>query len=454
MPLFGGVTPKLRRLSFLSVGFSWDDPLFKNLTYLRLSRERSPWQLRIGAGIYDRIVFQERFFQILLDCPELVTLQLNNVGPRKGTSSHQYIPVPKLRHLTLLGLTDALHCRYILSCLRSPVLQRLEISHSGKREHDIYEVLPIGFALHPLISNVEAIDFTVDWDEGTIEADFIVGDLDNIGEEEEISVFKTMGTMGDIVDVVGKFKYRGLAYDEDDTAHISLFTTFLRQFCPSKASSLGICDLDSSFLHFPFSEFFGHFNAVQELVVDEGLGVDGHLVCKFLASAARDAEHRNAVALPSLRVLTFYYINFNKGFKRLCSFLEHRKRRQLPMEEVEFRNCNNFTSEMSDIVGQLVRDVIAVEDDEAQVCVIKSQLFAIALNPPLFRHRRCKMYGGNGQIIRGCLLYKISKDKDFQVCKPMQTVDFLLRLADREDGLSIVVTTCAKIRGICSNALP
>lgn len=111
-PLFGGQTQQLLHVHFSYFAPQWDDPLYRNLTYLRLEELISQPSI-------------SRILDILRGCPNLEHLFLRSVLSARSDNEHSLpsIALPFLRHLSLvkespeniIALLDQLHTN---PCLR------------------------------------------------------------------------------------------------------------------------------------------------------------------------------------------------------------------------------------------------------------------------------------------------------------------------------------------------
>ena len=91
-PLFSAHTPNLRHIDFMFFSPRWDDPLFQNLTYLRLERSNT------AATV-------PQLLTIMKACPNLEYLILNHAIHIHSTAleTSPIIRLPHLRHLAVLA---------------------------------------------------------------------------------------------------------------------------------------------------------------------------------------------------------------------------------------------------------------------------------------------------------------------------------------------------------------
>lgn len=159
-PLFGGVTPNLRKVSLKFVDFSWDDVLFKNLVFLRIQHDGDRIE---GTPSLPKITIR-RLFQIISDCPGLVTLDIafiGSLGDQASFTPVSQIPLPNLRHLVLSGLENLPTCSALLRALQMPCLQRLHVSHFGFPTSHIDDLLPTDFRFNPIIARTKTVHSTL-----------------------------------------------------------------------------------------------------------------------------------------------------------------------------------------------------------------------------------------------------------------------------------------------------
>jgi hypothetical protein len=137
---FGGVSPQLREISFDYIHAAWEDPLYANLTRLRLGHPS------IRCSLFEMLV-------ILKKCPKLEELELvealtgslfaankqpPDVEPYNGPDSVRVhvvldkmaegkpISLPHLRHLNIDD-TDAYGMSHLLTCIELPPLRVLSL---------------------------------------------------------------------------------------------------------------------------------------------------------------------------------------------------------------------------------------------------------------------------------------------------------------------------------------
>ncbi len=244
-PLFGGDTPNLRKVSWKSVDFSWEDPLFKNLTFLRMNTPLASTTLQM-----------RRFFQIMSNCPELVTLDLAFVGPVVPANfmPEARVSLPHLRHLVLTGMENAASCHYVLSGLRVPCLQRLHLNHFGFPASHIDMLLPADFSFNPIIARTQVVDISLDWGESMIEVNYIPGEDLSEPWEDVDGVFSTSAPRGDRMvvemDVICKFHYEAVEYEDPDFT--ALYLSFIQRFCSPQTQDLVLCDMGQLNSDLPF----------------------------------------------------------------------------------------------------------------------------------------------------------------------------------------------------------
>jgi len=375
-PLFGGDTPNLRKVSLKSVDFSWDDPLFKNLTLLRIWDDSDR---RVGTipntPLVPTTLRMQRFFQIMTDCPELVTLDLAFVGPviPANFMPNARVSLPHLRHLVLTGMENAASCHCVLSGLRVPCLQRLHLNHFGFPEPHIDMLLPADFSFNPIIARTQTIDISLDWGESMVEVNYLPSE--DVGEpwEDLNEVFSTTAPRGGRMvvetDAICKFRYETFEYE--DPEFTALYLSFIQRFCSPQTQELVLCDLGrfGSDLPFDSQALFAHFSSVQRLVVQNGTKATGasfRSVMALLKSFSKDAEMSGdkVVALPSLKIVSFVDVDISEGFCDFCVFLRHRKGRSEPLEEVEIIGAKNIRPNMLDDLRELSGTVTVYNDSD------------------------------------------------------------------------------------------
>lgn len=350
VPLFGGQTPNLRKMSLKQAKFSWDDTLLKNLTFLRLWGCDERWS---ATPSNNPKATAERFFRVMSDCPNLVTLDLAFVGPliQENFSPASRVTLPHLRHLILSGMVDFTTCHALLSGLQLPGLQRLHVSHLGFAPTHVDMLLPVEFSFNPIISRTVLMDASLHWSTSMFEVNF-VPDQATL-EACEGSSFCTNVPRGgnrvmDELDVICKFHYE--AFDGGVPAFAMFYVSFLRRFCSPQTPELSLCDLGNTSHDEPFDAeaLFAHFKAVRWLEVRNGVQATGATLCSvlaFLKTASESADSSNdetvALALPSLSKISLYDVDLSSGIDDLCVFLRHRKGRQVQLEELEFIRAKN-----------------------------------------------------------------------------------------------------------------
>lgn len=368
-PFFGDHTPNLRKVSLKSVDFSWNSPLFKNLTFLRI------WDAveRLGSTA-NRIesfplVTLNRLFQIMSDCPNLVTLDLAYVGPeiQENFTVGSRVTLPHLRHLILSGMKSVSVCSSVLSGLKTPNLQRLQVQHFGISASHIDVLLPADFSFNPIIANTQTLDVSLLWGESMLEVDYMPDE--NLRGPQ---VFETCAPRSEKmeidIDVVCKFRYE--SFDCYTPIFTGFYLSFIQRFSSPQIPTLVLCDLGRSKFDLPFDSraLLNHFSSVQYLEIHNGSraagrGAEGVLDYLRMRSEVADDEE---VALPSLRTIALVLFDFTQGFDNLRSFLHHRKERSVPLETLEIEAAKNLLPDILAHLKELV-GVVLLCDEELKV---------------------------------------------------------------------------------------
>ncbi len=183
-PLFGGCTPNLRKLSLDGAEVPWTSPIFKNLTFLRISKDTdTPERNRVDL---DMLV------KIIRGCPDLVSLELEFAGPvwpagyRNATGAGAFVSLgPKvevrsLRNLLLHGMTEMALVKAFCSSLQTAKLQSLRVGHFGLSISDIDEFLPQTLLFDPRSNLCNCIKLDVNSNCEWVDAEqYLVDDLES-----------------------------------------------------------------------------------------------------------------------------------------------------------------------------------------------------------------------------------------------------------------------------------
>ncbi|KLO15781.1 hypothetical protein SCHPADRAFT_962352 [Schizopora paradoxa] len=348
-PIFGGITPQLQKLMFQKVKFSWDDPIFKNLSYLSVS----------CVAVRDSEVSLKRLLEILSRCPDLVTfgLAVRVESPQSSLSLLPVISLPYLRNLILTQLENAVQCKTILSCLQTQVLQMLDIFHFDMPAQDIRQIIPIQFKSEDL----ELQKIYINWDLSTIEVQ------SQMASNKITSVHLRTKDNLHCKRNMCSFRYQccNFPWDIDRTSALSkLLAPVLRQICSPEAKIIKIENNHPPMLeacHFPFTELFRHCHKMETLIIDGMFDEQCHQLKVSLHAEVQAAEDQDTVALPSLQELSLSNVDLGIGLNGIYSFLLHRHIRGCPLKVVSLIECNNI---QSDILEKAVTNLEVMNYDE------------------------------------------------------------------------------------------
>lgn len=357
-PLFSAVIPKLKRLLLKSVRFSWHDHCFTNLTFIHISLqdnlESDQW-ITGSTNTGNSLLSLNRLLQILSNCPELVTLDLHGVRLFGDILTILPVLLPNLQHLNLNGIFNPEQCLSILSCIETPILQTLKISHPFNTPHSFdKDDLPPERCFNLFSASAMQVNYRISCQWCSLpDLNFTVAN--KLGNS---CLVAPPSDYSDALDKICKFKYSVTECNEyHESAFKLFFLSFLDQFCSPSTKSLTL--YTTFFTNFPFNEFFAHFVDLEELCLSACLGGRSQPFFQFLQGITENANHsdQNILALPSLRIIVFYKIDFANDMEKVLDFLDLRKLQGHPLDEVKAVQCINTPPVYFDAMRQFVQHV-------------------------------------------------------------------------------------------------
>ncbi|KAG8927734.1 hypothetical protein FRC02_007820 [Tulasnella sp. 418] len=158
--LFGGVTPRLQRLSIKTMSLDWKSSLFSTVTdlYVHCSTFNSPsllgdWQclrkLTIRADPTSPLQFD--FEQPTIVLPDLEVLELNGVSEEDIVSILSFVEMPNLRRLLFTHIKDSVNVVFH-SIFPLPRLRELRLHATEMCQDNLLRVLN-------KVRNLETISF-------------------------------------------------------------------------------------------------------------------------------------------------------------------------------------------------------------------------------------------------------------------------------------------------------
>ncbi|KLO15774.1 hypothetical protein SCHPADRAFT_938474 [Schizopora paradoxa] len=374
-PIFDGCTPALRKLSLDNVEIPWDSAIFKNLTLLRICHH--PESLAIG--VIGKVTL-DRLLEILVDCPSLVSLELQNAGPISGgdgkLQNSSRVDLPYLRNISVETMEDMTVVKSFLGSLHTSVLQNFDIEMVALPLGNISNLFPQTLKFDPRLAlcNYIVLDFTP-WNERLVVELSHVERLNTclrrkLGLKTEALHWAVDKTKFDVKINFDNGAYRDEAFVVygDQPAFIQLILSFLRQFCvhPENLLALYIRASDAALVDWPFRDIFEILNNVRCVQVwDDCEAISAAGFMSFLDDEVeRASTQEDAVACPRLEKLVFGNIDFEESsFQQLHAFLVHRKKRKSKIRYLGLCYCRGIFEDQLSSLKQCVRLLRVVKDE-------------------------------------------------------------------------------------------
>ncbi|KLO15784.1 hypothetical protein SCHPADRAFT_995645 [Schizopora paradoxa] len=387
--LFANHTPKLRKLAMCNVAVPWASSIFKNLTSIRFDCTLINSSLH---GVNYRVDVH-RLLEIVRDCPNLITLALDDVGPIGKMSDLTKTATPDSLKVSALHFA-IIHVRFdqelahfftFLNGLYTPNLRHLYVAHPGPCVENIRRILPVTFTFDARLNTCNCLHLVIDvYHLSAVCKHFLVDDLD-----ARLSNNRRKVSLRYLIKKASfKSRVRIDNNDDDDTydeedyeAEFRTYERFLPSFfhrlspIPENIRALSLRIEPESNIHMSYRDIFQIFRNVHWVEVqgtrDEKSLEDFSVFLRQAAAIAK--EDGNGSALASVQMIIFDKVKFKNGeLADIRHFLVHRMQQKEHLLYLGLRACEGVDARLLPVLRELVKVLFisgggyldGVEDDE------------------------------------------------------------------------------------------